>query len=105
MDTAVPSRCLVRGLFDAITTRQACSVPHTVQLGRVASTDTVGMEAREDAWSESRPDRRVNRFDVPPCRRCSSPYVFVSGRTVDTLLLTCQSCEERWLVPKPTAGL
>jgi len=33
MDTAVPNRCLVGGLFGAITTRQACSVPHTVQLG------------------------------------------------------------------------
>ena len=33
MDRAVPNRCLVRGLFGAITTRQACSVPHTVQLG------------------------------------------------------------------------
>ena len=33
MDTAVPNRCLVGGLFGAITTRQARNVPHTVPLG------------------------------------------------------------------------
>ena len=60
------------------------------------------MEPRQDGWSESNHDRRVNRFDIPPCRCCTSPYVVVSARTEDALLLSCQSCAERWLVPKPT---
>jgi hypothetical protein len=47
------------------------------------------------------PDRRVKRFEIPPCRRCGSPAVRVHDRTQDALILACMACEDRWLLPKP----
>jgi hypothetical protein len=46
-------------------------------------------------------DRRANRFELPPCRKCGGPSVTVHGRTVDALILQCLTCDERWIVPKP----
>jgi hypothetical protein len=44
----------------------------------------------------------VNRFQLPPCRKCGSPAVTVHDRTEDSLILDCMACEDRWLVSKPS---
>jgi hypothetical protein len=50
---------------------------------------------------DGRPERRANRLELPPCRKCRSPSVKVHDRTEDALVLTCMACDDRSIVPKP----
>jgi hypothetical protein len=65
---------------------------------RRGSADSLGMTPKKTTTLR---DRRVNRFEVPPCRKCASPSVKVHDRTTDGLILSCMACDERWIAPKP----
>jgi hypothetical protein len=60
------------------------------------------MSRREHANPFAVVERRFRHFDIPPCLKCGSVWVSVHDRTVDALILDCPSCEDRWMVLKPS---